>query len=165
MTKHTLLPFFALTLLAPYSLLAGAADPVPVVRYAVEGKYENVRDDLINAINSRGLVIDQNSHVGKMLDRTGKDLGATKKIFGDDQAQAFSFCSAVISRKTMEADPHNIVFCPYTILLYSTVAEPKKVYLSYRRPQSAGGSAASKAALKEVGTLLDGIARESLNLK
>jgi len=149
----------------PYSLPAGATDASPVVRYAVEGKYENVRDDLIYAITGRGLVIDHNSHIAKMLDRTGKDLGTTKKIFGDDQGQTFSFCSSVISRKTMEADPHNILFCPYTIALYATLAEPKKVYLAYRRPLRTDDSAASKAALKEVEKLLDGIAREALNLK
>ena len=156
------LPFLAL--FASGTLLAADTDSTPIVRYAVEGKYENVRDDLVNAITGRGLVIDHNSHVGKMLDRTGKDLGTTTKIFGDDQGQTFSFCSAVVSRKTMEADPHNILFCPYTIALYSTLAEPKKVYLAYRRPQRTDDSAASKAALKEVEALLDGIAREAQNL-
>jgi len=165
MTTRILLMFSALTLLAPGALLAGAADTAPVVRYSVEGKYENVREDLINAITGRGLVVDHNSHVAKMLDRTGQDLGTTKKIFGEDQGQTFSFCSSVISRKTMEADPHNIMFCPYTIALYTTLAEPKKVYLVYRRPQRMDDSAASKAALKEVEALLDGIAREALNLK
>ena len=157
-----LLTFSVLALLVP--CLARAADTDPIVRYAVESKYENVRDDLVNAITGRGLVIDHNSHVGKMLDRTGKDLGATKKIYGDDQGQTFSFCSAVISRKTMEADPHNSLFCPYTFALYSLIAEPTKVYLAYRRPQRADDSAASRAALKEVEVLLDGIAREALNL-
>lgn len=165
MTYRTLLTFSVFGLLAPYSLPAGAAESTLVVRYAVEGKYEYVRDDLINAITGRGLVIDHNSHVAKMLDRTGKDLGTPKGIFGDDQGQTFSFCSAVVSRKTMEADPHNILFCPYTIALYTTLAEPRKVYLAYRRPQRADDSAASKAALKEVEALLDGIAREALNLK
>jgi len=165
MTTRILLMFSVLALLAPGALLAGTADTAPVVRYSVEGKYENVREDLINAITGRGLVVDHNSHVAKMLDRTGQDLGTTKKIFGEDQGQTFSFCSSVISRKTMEADPHNIMFCPYTIALYTTLAEPKKVYLAYRRPQRADDSAASKAALKEVEALLDGIAREALNLK
>ena len=164
MAMRILLTFSVLTMLVPGALLAGATDTAPMVRYSVEGKYDNVRDDLINAITGRGLVIDHNSHVAKMLDRTGKDLGTTKKIFGDDQGQTFSFCSAVVSRKTMEADPHNILFCPYTIALYTSVGEPKKVYLAYRRPQRADDSAASKAALKEVEALLDGIAREALNL-
>jgi uncharacterized protein (DUF302 family) len=165
MTIRILLTFSVLTLLTPGALPAGAADNTPAVRYAVEGKYEDVRDDLINAITGHGLVIDHNSHVARMLDRTGKDLGTTKKIFVDDQGQTFSFCSSAISRKAMEADPHNIMFCPYTIALYTTLAEPRKVYLAYRRPQRADDSAASKAALKEVETLLDGIAREALNLK
>jgi len=165
MVMRTLLAFAVLTSLVPCSLPAGAADTAPVVRYTVEGKYENVRDDLINAITNRGLVIDLNSHIATMLDRTGKDLGTTRKIFVNDQGQTFSFCSAVISRKTMEADPHNIVFCPYTIALYTTLAEPKKVYLAYRHPQRPDDSAASKTALREVEALLDGIAREALNLK
>lgn len=165
MAMKNLLALTVFALLAPFSLLADAADTSPMVRYAVEEKFENARDDLMNAITGRGLVIDHNSHVAKMLDRTGKDLGKTKKIFGEDQGQTFSFCSSVISRKTMEADPHNILFCPYTIALYSTLAEPKKVYLAYRRPQRTDDSAASKAALKEVEALLDGIAREALNLK
>ena len=164
MTTRSLLVLSVLTLLAPGSLLAGTADSAPVVRYTVEGKYENVREDLINAITGRGLIVDHNSHVARMLDRTGKDLGTTKKIYGDDQGQTFSFCSSVISRKIMEADPHNIMFCPYTIALYTTLAEPKKVYLAYRRPQRTDDSAASRAALKEVEALLDDIAREALNL-
>jgi uncharacterized protein (DUF302 family) len=163
MNMRNLLSFTFLALLAP--CFAAAADTSPVVRYSVEGKYEYVRDDLVNAITSRGLIIDHNSHVAKMLDRTGKDLGTTKKIFGQDQGQTFSFCSSVVSRKTMEADPHNILFCPYTIALYSTLAEPKKVYLAYRRPQRTDDSPASKAALKEVEMLLEGIAREALNIK
>jgi uncharacterized protein (DUF302 family) len=165
MTMRILLTCSVLALFAVGALPANAADADPIVRYSAEGKYENVRDDLINAITGRGLVIDHNSHVARMLDRTGKDLGTTKKIFGDDQGQTFSFCSAVVSRKTMEADPHNILFCPYTIALYSTLAEPKKVYIAYRRPQRADDSAASEAALNEVAALLDGIAREALNLK
>lgn len=164
MGMRIVITFSVLTLLVPCSLPAGASDAGPVVRYSAEIAYEYARDDLINAITARGLVIDHNSHVARMLDRTGKDLGTTTKIFGDDQGQTFSFCSSVVSRKTMEADPHNILFCPYTIALYTTLAEPKKVYLAYRRPQRTDDSAASRAALKEVEVLLDGIAREALNL-
>jgi uncharacterized protein (DUF302 family) len=153
-----------LCLLIPYATLAGPPDSSPIVRYTVQGKFENVRDDLVNAITGRGLVIDHNSHVAKMLDRTGKDLGTPKKIYGDDQGQTFSFCSAALSRKTMEADPNNILFCPYTIALYTTLAEPNKVTIVYRRPVRTDDSPASQAALNEVAALLDGIAREAVNL-
>ena len=30
------------------------------------------------------------------------------------------FCSAVLSRKVMEADPANIAYCPYTLFVYDT---------------------------------------------
>jgi hypothetical protein len=160
--RASLLP--ALCLLIPCATLAGPPDTSPIVRYTVEGKFENARDDLVNAITGRGLVIDHNSHVAKMLDRTGQDLGTTKQIYGDDQGQTFSFCSAVISRKTMEADPNNILFCPYTIALYTTLAEPKKVNITYRRPVRMDDSPASRAALDEVAALLDGVVREALNL-
>jgi hypothetical protein len=160
--RAVLLP--TLLVLMPGASLAGPPDTSPIVRYTVQGKFENAREDLINAITNRGLVIELNSHVANMLDRTGQDLGTTKKMFGDDQGQTFSFCSAVISRKTMEADPSNILFCPYTIALYTTLAEPNKVNIAYRRPLGADNSPASQAALKEVVELLDDIAREALNL-
>jgi uncharacterized protein (DUF302 family) len=98
-----------------------------------------------------------------MLERTGKDVGSVRKLYMD--AQAFVFCSAALSRKTMEADAANIALCPYSMVVYATAQEPGKVYVSYRRPWRPDGSAASKAALKEVEALLDAIAREAVGLK
>jgi uncharacterized protein (DUF302 family) len=130
--------------------------------YSKEGKFENVRDDLKAAIEGRGLKIDNHSFISEMLDRTGKDIGATAKVYAG--GEAFSFCSAVVSRKTMEADADNIVFCPYTITVYETTKEPGKVHVAFRIPQKVG-SDASKAALTEVENLLDGISKEALNIK
>jgi uncharacterized protein (DUF302 family) len=140
-----------------------AADPHPVVSYSKKAKFEDVRDDLKSAIEGRGLVIDYQSYVNRMLERTGKDVGSSRKLYAD--AQAFVFCSATLSRKTMEADPANVSMCPYTMVVYATAQEPGKVYVTYRRPWRPDGSAASKALLKEVESLLDGIAREALGLK
>lgn len=138
------------------------ANPNPVVTYSKAARYDEVRDDLKLAIEAKGLVVDHESHIGRMLERTGKDVGSTRKIYAD--GQAFVFCSAALSRRTMEADPANIAFCPYGIVVYATAQEPGKVHVAYRRPWRAGGSAASRAALKEVEKLLDGIAREALGL-
>jgi uncharacterized protein (DUF302 family) len=142
-----------------------AAQQASVVRYSSAASFANVRDEVQSAIIAKGLVVDNIQYIAKMLDRTGKDVGSTKPIFADGDGQAFSFCSAVLSRKTMEADPHNIAFCPYTIAVYRTVAEPDKVYVAYRRPVSTDGSDASRAALKEVETLLDSIVREAVGMK
>jgi uncharacterized protein (DUF302 family) len=140
-----------------------AADPHPVVSYSKKAKFDDVRDDLKSAIEGRGLVIDYQSFVNRMLERTGKDVGSARKLYAD--AQAFVFCSAALSRKTMEADPANVSLCPYTMTVYATAQDLGTVHVSYRRPWRPDGSAASKAALREVETLLDGIAREALGIK
>jgi len=139
------------------------ADPHPLVRYSKAAKFEDVLEDLKLAIEAKGLVIDYESFVNRMLERTGKDVGSTRKLYAD--ARAFVFCSAALSRKTMEADPANASFCPYSIMVYATAEQPGTVQVSYRRPWRPDGSAASKAALKEVEALLDGIARAALGRK
>lgn len=153
----------AFALLAAICSAVIAADPHPVVAYSKQATFEDVRDDLKAAIEARGLVIDYHSFFNRMLERTGKDLGAAKKLYVD--AQAFVFCSATLSRKMMEADPANAAQCPYSISVYATAQEPGKVVVAYRRPWRPDGSAASKAALKEVEALLDGIAREAVGLR
>ena len=149
--------------LTAFCTLAVAADPAPVVTYSKKAKFEDVRDDLKTAIESKGLVIDYQSHINTMIERTGKDVGSSRKLYVD--AQGFVFCSAALSRKTMEADPANVAMCPYAITVYATVQQPDTTHVAYKRPWRRDGSAASKAALKEVEALLDGIARTSLGMK
>lgn len=148
---------------AIFSVIAAAADPYPVVTYSKKAKFDDVRDELKLAIEGKGLVIDYQSFVNRMLERTGKDVGSARKLYVD--AQSFVFCSASLSRKTMEADPANVAMCPYSISVYTTASEPENVYVSYRRTWRPDGSAASRVALKEVEALLDGIAREAVGLK
>lgn len=154
---------FALAVLWLLATPVLAADPHPVVSHAKKASFENVRDDLRTAIESRGLVIDYQSQINRMLERTGADIGSAKKLYVD--AQAFVFCSAALSRKTMEADPANVAMCPYTMTVYATAQQPDRVVVTYRRPWRPDGSAASKASLREVEKLLDGIAREALGIK
>ena len=139
------------------------ADPHPIVTYSKTAKLEDVIEDLRLAIEGKGLVVDYESFVNRMLERTGKDVGSTRKLYTD--ARAFVFCSAALSRKTMEADPANASFCPYGIMVYATAEQPGTVHVSYRRPWRPDGSTASRAALKEVETLLDGIARSALGIQ
>jgi len=140
-----------------------AQQPHPVVTHSKRAKFDDVLDDLKQAIEAKGLVIDYQSYVNRMLERTGKDVGSARKLYAD--AQAFVFCSAALSRKTMEADPANAALCPYSIMVYETVQAPGTVSVSYRRPWRPDGSAASKAALLEVEKLLDGLARQALGLR
>ena len=137
------------------------AEPHPVVTYSKKNaRFDDVRDELRLAIESKGLVVDYHGLVNRMLERTGKDIGSAKKIYAG--AEAFVFCSAALSRKTMEADPSNMAMCPYTIVVYEALSEPGTVRVAYRRPWRPDGAPASQAALKEVEALLDAIAREAV---
>lgn len=138
-------------------LIAAEARDNYMRMYVVDSSFENVRDDLELAITGRGIKINTVSHIGAMLSRTGKDVGASKKIF--EHAQAFEFCSATVSRATMEADPHNIVFCPYVIAVYSLAGEKDRTYLSFRRPTLVGNKA-SKESLQKVEELMKSIVEE-----
>lgn len=106
-----------------------ADDPVVTV---VKGRFEDIRESLVAAIEGQGLVINYTGHIGAMLDRTGKDIGASKRIF--DQAESLEFCSARVSRQMMEANAANIVFCPFVIAIYTLPGQPGVVHLAYRRP-------------------------------
>ncbi|MGA9667463.1 MAG: DUF302 domain-containing protein [Gallionella sp.] len=123
------------------------------------GSFDDVRDAVDMAITGRGLVVNNVSHVGEMLERTGKDIGETRQIFL--KAEVLEFCSAVVSRKMMESDPDNIVFCPYAISVYVLPEKPGEVRVAYRKPEIAG-SPDSRKALKAVDELLSGIVKEAL---
>lgn len=123
------------------------------------GTFEDVKSALVFAVENRGLVVSTVSHVGEMLERTGRDLGDPERIFV--QGEVLEFCSAVLSRQVMEADPHTIAFCPYTIAVYVLPQEPASVYVSYRRPVLPAGHKAAQS-LEAVDRLLSEIVQEAL---
>jgi uncharacterized protein (DUF302 family) len=134
----------ALLLAAP-----AAADEASVTAYPFDGSFEDAAFAVEAAIVGQGLVLDHVNHVGAMLARTGADVGSAVHLF--DAAQVFTFCSAVVSRQVMEADPENLAFCPYGIY----VAEREgRVTVGYRRYPP--------GALQAVEALLDTIARAAV---
>ena len=115
--------------------IAEAAAPGVQLR-STKGEFTDVRDRVVMALENRGLVVNYTAKVGEMLDRTGRDLGRDRRIY--NQAEVLEFCSAALSRDTMVADPRNIVFCPYSIAVYTLPQTPGTVYLSYRLPAAQG---------------------------
>ncbi len=126
--------------------------------YSTEASIDDVLFDISDAIVNRGYVVDYRSHVGEMLNRTAADVGAEKAIY--TAAVITQFCSAVLSRNAMEADPINIAFCPYGIFAFERADKPGMVYVGYRHLVG-NDTEASKAALAEVNALLDSIAKEA----
>ncbi|MFN3207548.1 MAG: DUF302 domain-containing protein [Roseovarius sp.] len=94
---------------------ATAAHAEAPITMAFEGSFDDAAFAVETAIVGQGLVIDYVSHVGEMLNRTGEDVGSDVMIF--KEADIFLFCSAVVSREVMEADPMNIAHCPYGIFV------------------------------------------------
>lgn len=135
--------------------LAAGAD---VVVRTAKGEFKEVKERLLHAIENRGLVLNYTARIGAMLERTGKDIGAARKVYAD--AELLEFCSARVSRETMEADPRNIVYCPYGIAVYTLPKEPGRVYVAYRRQAAATG--ASAKPLAAVDKLLAEIIAEAL---
>jgi uncharacterized protein (DUF302 family) len=148
-------------IVAALSLAACSALAQPIVTYVKPGaKFDDVRDELKLAIERRGLVVDFQAQIGRMLERTGPDVGASKALYAD--AQTLQFCSAKLSRKTMEANLANVALCPYSIAVYASADKPDSVVVAYRRPMHMRGGPASRAALAEVAALMDAIAREAV---
>lgn len=151
-------PLIALLALAVAAGVARAAGTEIVTRTA-RGQFEDVKERVTLAIENRGLVLNYTARVGDMLERTGKDIGRPRSIYA--KAEVLEFCSARLSRDTMEADPRNIVFCPYAIAIYALPQEPGTVHVAYRKLGSPGAGPPAKA-LRAVDNLLDEIVREAL---
>jgi len=154
--------FFVFTLVVAMGVMSAPA-PVhagwsPFKTYTVQAAFGDVTNDVSEAIINQGLVVDFNANVGEMLQRTSKDVGATKQVYKN--ALMMMFCSAKYTREAVEADSSNIMFCPYSVMVFELADAPGTVHVGYRPPK-AGGSLASRKALLRVETLLDTIAREA----
>lgn len=135
---------------------AGAGDDIHEV--TVEAAFADVRQDISDAIVNRGYVVDHSAKIGEMLARTREAVGSEKRIYAD--AETVQFCSAVLSRKMMEADPANIAFCPFIIFYYERADAPGIVHVGYRELDADDENDATEAALKEINALLDDIVGE-----
>ena len=140
------------TVLAAGLAMPALADGVTV--YATPASFEDAAFGVESAITNRGLVIDYVSHVGEMLERTRADVGSDVALFR--AADIYIFCSAVVSRKVMEADPDNIAHCPYGVFVREA-AEGGQVEIGFRTMPD--------GPMQEVQALLDEIAREAAGIE
>ena len=138
--------------------LALAASPAlaqEAITYETDQSFDDVTFGLENAILDEGLVVDHVSHTGEMLERTRADVGSDVVLF--EQADIYSFCSAKVSREVMEADPMNIVFCPYDIFVMVRPDNPDVTVIGF--------TAYPDGPMKKVEALLDGIARAAIGME
>lgn len=131
--------------------LGTAATAQEFKTYTTDEPFADVAFAVESAILSKGLVIDQISHTGDMLERTRADVGSDKVLFLG--ADIYEFCSATISRQVMEADPLNIHFCPYAIRIYEQPETAGTVTISH---QTYSGT------MEPVNALLESIVMDAL---
>ncbi len=131
--------------------LAAPLSAQDIVTYTTDQSFDDVAFGLESAILDEGLVIDATSHVGEMLERTRVDVGSDKVLF--EAADVYSFCSASVSRKVMEANPMNITFCPYDIFVAQR-PDDTKVTIGFR--------AFPEGEMQVIQTLLSEISQEAI---
>jgi hypothetical protein len=154
MNSRKTLVFTFLIFICSSLAIAGGSPNLQV--YEKKAAFADVRQNLIDAIINRGYVLDFDGRVGDMLKRTRADVGG-KPLYRE--AEYMVFCSAVLSRKTMEIDIHNIGYCPYVVTVYESKANPGTVYVSYRKLTTSDNRDNSLAAVEK---MLDEIASEAV---
>jgi uncharacterized protein (DUF302 family) len=122
----------------------------------INGSFEDVYFDLKNSTVDEGLVIESILHVSDILHRAGMDAGSTKAVYLN--GQTLGFCSASLSRAAVNADPHNLTFCPYSIFIFEVTDTPNIITVGYRKLTGAT-NAQSKKTLGSINKLLDSIVK------
>ncbi|RTL67904.1 MAG: DUF302 domain-containing protein [Hyphomicrobiales bacterium] len=149
---------FAVLLLLGCGLSAERTQAQELRTYTKAAAFDDVKFELNNAIIAKGLVVEATGAIGAMLARTGADVGSTKPIYKN--AEYMTFCSAIYSRRMMEADPGNVGYCPYVVFIYEREDKPGEIVVGFRRPPQTG-SEASRKAFADIDKLLDDIVREA----
>ena len=139
------------SILAVFLATALPAHAQDMVTYTTDQSFDDVVFGVENAIIDQGLLVEYVSHVGEMLARTRADVGSDVVLF--QSAEVFSFCSAALSRKVMEADVMNLRFCPYGIFVMQQ-PDSDAVTIGYRTYPD--------GAMQEVQALLDTITKAAI---
>lgn len=149
---------FFLLVVAAMPAAPAAADDSPIVTVEVEAEFGDVLDSVKSTIAGRGINIAHVLPASEMLNRTGESFGVRENVF--IEAQTVEFCSARISHHLAQANPENILLCPFTISVYVLTSDPGHVRVSYRRPYTI--DPASAPAVKEIVELVEGIIEEAV---
>ncbi len=134
----------AKTKVAALLLAGGVLSAFPAVaadlgyrEFAKAAAFEDVNDNLKDAILKRGFVIDYVGQFNAMLERTAKDTGTVTSGGNKSpykNAQFVQFCPAKLTHEAVNASPLAIANCPIAIFIYELSYEPGKVRVGYRMP-------------------------------
>ncbi|MCF6273615.1 MAG: DUF302 domain-containing protein [Rhodobacteraceae bacterium] len=111
-------------------LLASPLAAQNIMSVTVPETVDDMEFAVESAILDMGLTIDFVSYTGDMLSRTMADVGSDVELYSG--ATLYNFCSAIVSRQVLEADPTNIAYCPYTIFVYSLPDTPNETIVGHQ---------------------------------
>ncbi|MHA1165366.1 MAG: DUF302 domain-containing protein, partial [Alphaproteobacteria bacterium] len=86
-----------------------------------EASFDTILFELKNAIIDRGLVVDYEGHLQKMLERTSQAVGSVTEAGSKSpylHAKFLQFCSAKLTHEVVSKNPRNIAICPYVVFVY-----------------------------------------------
>ena len=142
--------------------IASATEPPGHPAIATESKsgahYQDVREDLLMAIAAQGFVVGAIGDLGMMLSRSAADLGRQPVYL---HAEYLNFCPTSLAHALAAADPANLAYCPFQMVIYETVATPSTIVVGYRHP-GAHGNAATRAILADAERVFAGIAKSAV---
>jgi uncharacterized protein (DUF302 family) len=121
-------------------------------------RYQDVREDLLMAIEAQGFVVGAIGDLGGMLTRSAPDFGH-KPIYL--AAEYFNFCPTAMAHELVAVDPTNLAYCPFQMFLYEAVAKPGTIVVGYRHP-GVDGNAATRAILARAEQVFAGIAKAAV---
>jgi hypothetical protein len=132
--------------------------------YVKEAKFEDVLEDLRDAIVKRGFVIDYTGHFNQMLERTAETAGSVtsggvKSPYTN--AQYLQFCPSKLTHEAVSANPFGIANCPIAVFVFELRHEAGKVHLGYRLPMESP-SRLVKDVNAKLTKMLDEIAADAL---
>lgn len=138
------LRFFLPVVLSAWIAHCHAVDGV-VSRTVAGSDFRSTHEALIEVVEAEGLVVGAVIPFGRMLDRTAGVREAADSPYVE--AEIVQFCSAGLAWQMVSEDPEQIAFCPLSVAVYVTVADPAKVTMVYRSTGSATPARAKAEAL------------------
>lgn len=129
---------------------------------SINGDFDDVYDELKNAIINEGLTIDYVGNVDQMLERTSQvNISENSKQASPIylSAKYMQFCSSALTHKAVRANPQNLSMCPFLVFIYETIDNPGSIVIGYR-PPTLSTDEDSKIISQEVVLFLNGILTE-----
>lgn len=147
------------------TLLCGTAFAEDRKDFAVKHKmatYEDVFQDVQDAVIGQGLVIDYIGHTNAMLTRTSAVASSEKSEHPTPYLNAnyVQFCSSLLTHEAVAANPYNLATCPFVIFLFETHDKPGRIAVGYRKPEM-GITGPTYEIMKKADQLLNDIVAEA----